>query len=59
MNDLHLLSVNSLQQVTLLGLYVVAMLENIVTFLSEEDDHCGYTFCWFGGSLQTFLGHEG
>jgi len=35
------------------------MLENIVTTIGEYDEHYGYNFCWFGGSLKTLLSYDG
>jgi len=57
--NFHLLSVNSIHKVTFLGLFILAILENIVTSLDAYDDHYRYTFCWFGGSLETLWGHDG
>jgi len=37
----------------------VARLGNIVTTLEEYNDHYGYTFCWFWGSLVSLWGQLG
>jgi len=34
------------------------MLENSMTALSEQNEHDGFRFCWFYGSLQTLLRHD-
>jgi len=58
--NFHLLSIHSMHmEVTFLGLHAVTLLEIIVTTLDEYDDHYGYTLCWFWGSLETLLGHDG
>jgi len=34
------------------------MFENIVIASGKQDKHYGFRFCWFGGSLETLLGHD-
>jgi len=34
------------------------VIENIMIALGEQDEHHGYRFCWFWGSLHTLFGYD-
>jgi len=46
--NFYLLSVNSLEEVTFLGLHIVAMVGNIVSVLGKEDNYDEYIFSVVG-----------
>jgi len=54
--NFQLLNVNSLEEVTILGNRILAMLENIMSALGVNNDHYGETFHSFRDSSKILLG---